>query len=363
MKKNVFLLLFTVIISGNLLSQSYPFTLYGPGLDGSMYQKFSLYADTQYGLLFEAPLDATGNRLPITYSWRGNSGTIPLCIKANGKVGIGLEPTNAILANLDIIGSNTITDSYGNLVIRTNTPQGTNVGGQITFGGKYNDNGYYAGLACIAGRKSSDVSGDGSSYLSFGTSDNTITITEKMRITAEGRVGIGTSQPSEMLHIKGTTSSEIRLESANGSAYIRQSGTNLNLYNNGERLTILDNGFIGIGTISPAYRLDVCGIIRAKEVKVDLLGGCDFVFKKEYKLMDLIELEKFVKANRHLPEIAPEKEMVENGVNMNELQMKLLQKIEELTLYTIEQNKKIEQQNEEIKALKGKMNKIEAIVK
>lgn len=105
---------------------------------------------------------------------------------------------------------------------------------------------------------------------------------------------------------------------------------------------------------------NVCGTLRANEVKVDLQGGCDFVFKRDYKLMDLNKLEEFVKTNQHLPEIAPEKEMVENGVNMKELQMKLLQKIEELTLYTIEQNKQNEQQSDKIKALEEKIAKLEA---
>ena len=76
--------------------------------------------------------------------------------------------------------------------------------------------------------------------------------------------------------------------------------------------------------------------------------------------MDLKKLEEFVKTNQHLPEIAPEKEMVENGVNMKELQMKLLQKIEELTIYTIEQNKKNEQQNAKIKTLEEKIEKLES---
>jgi hypothetical protein len=135
-----------------------------------------------------------------------------------------------------------------------------------------------------------------------------------------------------------------------------------NSYGSGVAKNIVLNsvgGFVGIGTNCPKYTLDVLGVIRAQEVKVDLQGGCDFVFKTDYKLMDLKELEKFVKTNQHLPEIASEKEMIENGLNLKEFQMKLLQKVEELTLYVIEQdkqlkqqNKKIEKQNQEIKKLK-----------
>ncbi len=119
-------------------------------------------------------------------------------------------------------------------------------------------------------------------------------------------------------------------------------------------LTIKDGGNIGIGTPCPKYKLDVLGTIRAQEVKVDLQGGCgaDFVFKNDYKLMDLKVLENFVKTNQHLPEIASEQEMVDNGVNIKDLQIKLLQKVEELTLYTIEQNKKNELQSNEIICVK-----------
>jgi hypothetical protein len=128
-------------------------------------------------------------------------------------------------------------------------------------------------------------------------------------------------------------------------------GTDVNVYVI-EDITFLNNN-VGIGTNSPLYKLDVCGTIHTKEVKVDLLGGCDFVFEKDYKLIGLNELETYVNTNKHLPEIASEKEMIENGLNMKDFQLKLLQKVEELTLYAIEQNK-------EIKDLKKKIIKLES---
>ncbi|MBB6498873.1 hypothetical protein [Pedobacter cryoconitis] len=106
------------------------------------------------------------------------------------------------------------------------------------------------------------------------------------------------------------------------------------------RMAVNVDGNVGIGTITPAYKLDVIGTIRAREVKVDM-NGADFVFENDYKPMPLEELEKFIKTQKHLPEIAPAKEMQEKGTNLSELNTKLLQKIEEMTIYIIEQNKRI----------------------
>lgn len=222
-------------------------------------------------------------------------------------------------------------------------------------------------------------------------------------IFENGYVGIGTTTPTAKLHINNGANSDaaVLATSSEDNKLVVSSGVTqpinvptftitqefANNRNNGyisfhrghsvyggfltfgasgkERLRIDSDGNIGIGIASPLYKLDVCGTIRAREVKVDLQGTCipDFVFKKEYKLMNLNELEKFVTTNHHLPEIAPEKEMLENGLNMKDFQMKLLQKMEEMTLYIIDQNKKNEKQEQEIKLLKAEIKKIKSAKK
>lgn len=117
----------------------------------------------------------------------------------------------------------------------------------------------------------------------------------------------------------------------------------------GPKITILQNGNVGIGTASnPANALDVNGVIRAKEVKVET-GWADFVFEDGYDLPSLTDVEAHIIEHKHLPGIPAEAEVKANGVSLGEMNVKLLQKIEELTLYVIEQNKRIEALEKEIK--------------
>ena len=125
-----------------------------------------------------------------------------------------------------------------------------------------------------------------------------------------------------------------------------------------DQLTIDPAGNIGIGTTTPDAKLTVKGDIHTREVRVDLNGatGPDFVFEEDYNLRSLDETEQFIKSNKHLPEIPSAAEMEENGIELKEMNLKLLQKVEELTLYLIEQNKKMLMMNEEIKNLKKNLN-------
>ena len=104
-------------------------------------------------------------------------------------------------------------------------------------------------------------------------------------------------------------------------------------------------GNVGIGTTNPTYTLTVNGTIRAKEIIVDT-GWSDFVFEDNYRLRPLREVEQFISANKHLPGIPTEAEVKEKGVTLGNISSKLLQKIEELTLYLID----LKKENNSLKA-------------
>ena len=117
-------------------------------------------------------------------------------------------------------------------------------------------------------------------------------------------------------------------------------------------MTINRGNVGGIGTTNPQNKLDVNGTIRAKEIKVES-DWADFVFKKDYKLPTLKEVETHINENGTLPGIPSESEVKANGVNLAETNALLLQKIEELTLYIIQQEKRMESMEAEIKSIRS----------
>jgi len=125
-----------------------------------------------------------------------------------------------------------------------------------------------------------------------------------------------------------------------------------------ERMRIDQAGNVGIGTSNPAYKLAVNGTIAAQEVIVTNTGWSDYVFRRDYRLRPLTEIDAYIHANHHLPDIPSEAEVKEHGVSVAEMQTKLLAKIEELTLHLInadkhmaesdERNRFLEDQNREL---------------
>lgn len=104
------------------------------------------------------------------------------------------------------------------------------------------------------------------------------------------------------------------------------------------------------------FRVYNNGIVEAKEVLVSLDVWHDEVFEEDYRLMPVEELETYVNKNHHLPEVPAEEEVIEKGVNVGRMEAILLKKIEELTLYVIDQNRQLKEQAEKIKQLEHKLD-------
>ncbi|WP_339815078.1 hypothetical protein [uncultured Imperialibacter sp.] len=181
----------------------------------------------------------------------------------------------------------------------------------------------------------------------------------------DGNIGLGTTNPLNRLQIGPNPNmyngNDLVVSNTNGSFAIHNlsSETYLWSYSNisvkpGGSLAIYAqiDGNVGIGTSDPDSKLTVKGVIHAEEVKVDLnVPGPDYVFEANYLLSSLEDTKAYIDQNKHLPGIPSSDEMQQNGVNLLEMNMKLLEKVEELTLHLIEQNKQIQEQQKRIEAL------------
>jgi hypothetical protein len=107
---------------------------------------------------------------------------------------------------------------------------------------------------------------------------------------------------------------------------------------------VRSNGMVGIGTVNPDQKLTVNGTVHASAVQVDLnVPGPDYVFEEGYELPSLETIQRYINQNKHLPEVPSAKEMEEKGLNLGDMNLILLKKVEELTLHVIEMKKEIEE--------------------
>ena len=297
-----------------------------------------------------------------------------MMITNNGKVGIGTSNPQANLEvfNADVLGTSAgdkqlITRIGSNAGASNNVYNNTWITRSPGGGNSWNTVKFHDGLSVDASfvnpgfdTKTWWERDPYNNIQSWGTAG-----TQYMTINA-GHIGIGTPTPyGGMLQINAESNGNnaLRLEagafSMNGSSVFQIDKVGAV----GGRFVVNSDGNVGIGTSAPDAKLAVNGQIHATEVKVTAtVPGPDYVFEKDYALPSLESVKTYIDQNKHLPEVPSAKEMEANGINVGEMNMLLLKKVEELTLYVIEQKEqlRVQQQqlnlqNKEIKELKSKV--------
>ena len=284
----------------------------------------------------------------------------------NNEYGIGL---NYGIMQLYTAGQDKIAMGYGNSAnfketIRFMTGPGqigfqNTLGGKISFWNSGPDNDFGIGISTGV----MQLYTAGKDKIAFGYGNSTNFVETMSFLTGTGQLGLGTKTPTAKLTLVSTQTgaADNTMTIANfsigpntshvhwglsGDWYIRSAAAN------GKVILQDKGGEVGIGTTNTAgYKLAVNGKVRATEIRVET-GWADYVFAPEYKLRPLEEVESFIKANQHLPEIQPASEIQANGLDVAATTTKMMAKIEELTLYLIEMNK-------ENDALKQRVNTLE----
>ncbi|MCH7801950.1 MAG: hypothetical protein IIC24_10485, partial [Chloroflexi bacterium] len=221
---------------------------------------------------------------------------------------------------------------------------------------------------------------------------------QSRNIITNGRIGIGTDSPSAKLEIQSTFGSpflstvkngngtagtfavtqtdgtghallaytqgmgrgaEVTIQNSsnpNSALYVATTGTGEALFVSGKSLF---SGNVTIGDAFTNYQLTVNGTIKSREVVVTTTLFPDYVFDDDYDLMSLPDLEQTISQEGHLPGIPSAEEVAVSGIRLGDMQTRLLKKIEELTLYTIEQDKQLDQLTRLVNEQSGKINQME----
>lgn len=157
------------------------------------------------------------------------------------------------------------------------------------------------------------------------------------------------------------TQSNIRISGtsggANGSGLI-QTFVSGETTNGSNLLLQLLGGNVGIGTSAPDAKLAVKGTIHTNEIRVDMNNWPDYVFESTYRLPALKEVQAYINTHHHLPEMPSESEAVQSGINLGEINKLLVKKVEELTLYLIEQQQKNDQLSERLSKIEAAFSEV-----
>ncbi|WCT13630.1 tail fiber protein [Mucilaginibacter jinjuensis] len=304
--------------------------------------------------------------LTASYCYAQNSNPWPL----SGNVGIGIS--NPGFAPLDVRDNNSVIQLRSTM---SAIVPGNNNGGAIYFGVDNQNNSSIPTGAIETSWGGVLVPQIGIGVIRDGLRANMILdynnntlfrngSVSNMIINSSGNVGIGTTNPSEKLTISdpgiayNATTGVIKLlfdsgggrggmgfekETFNtaGLRFYTQYGFGSSI----EKMRITANGYVGIGTTQPDKELTVNGTIHANEVLVDTnVPHPDYVFDRDYDLTSLKDVKTYIDKNHHLPEIPSAAQVAKDGINLGEMNAKLLKKIEELTLYLIEKDAQIDKQ-------------------
>ncbi|WP_120518403.1 hypothetical protein [Chitinophaga barathri] len=272
-----------------------------------------------------------------------------------GNLGLGTGTGKPTAAALEIAGGPSWTTATWRKSIRLRA------GGAVRF---INGGTSYFGIG--------STTPDGLYFFSSTGDTSTSPISYRMALLANGNVGIGTITPTAQLDVHGNFRLGIGAGTG-GTAYcigftrignphlFGTTGEGLTLGGDvtGKDMVVLPNGNVGIGTVSPQAKLAVNGTVYARKIKVTQTAADwpDYVFAKDYKLPALYDVETFVNRHQHLPEMPSAAEVEKDGADLGEMNKKLLKKVEELTLYVIEMNKKHEALTEEVRQMKKQIKK------
>jgi len=314
--------------------------------------------------------------LPNLY-FRADGTTNSLTLLQNGNVGIGTtEPQTKLAVN-------------GEIQVGIDKPEIEGYGDRLSFLGKNNNSDplWIAryNISTNASELRVNIGDDASDDDRFVVGNHLYSNDvwyPHFTVTNTGKVGIGTAEPQALLDMGSNAPNEMKAILARlpegGNTWLSVNSydsqplygkmfaienkfyNTINSSINFHRGGGSEDGFItfdvnsGVRIAKLCYRgLDVYGIIAAKQVIATETGWADFVFKDNYLLRPLQEVNEYIQVNKRLPDIPSEQEVKESGVNLGDMQTKLLQKIEELTLYVIQQQKDIDKLNAQIEQLKS----------